>query len=482
MSLVYYPKSSLIMRRDTISASYEQIILSTSPNTILYFASNSINEISSSLFYITCSSALSASYAPGNPSISSSYSLTASYALNGGSGGGGTTLTTGSFYPITSSWSYNALTASSSDVFTLRNYLIFNATSSVSHSEGRVFYDTDAHTLCVYNDRSNVTLNVGEEQWIRVINKTGTTISNGTPVTVSGSQGNRPKAILAQSHNNASEHKDFDIVGVATENILDNEEGIVTTLGIVRSIDTSNWSTGDTLYVSSSAGQITNVRPSFPYDVIKIGVSLNSTNNGSILVLPEDAIHANDISGDGQLFVTASWATSSISSSYSSTASYVNGYVPYTGSTGRVDLTPYSITASNIIHISDTAPNNPIVGKMWYDTADTASVPITISASYALIAADVRPSITTLTSNTTLNNTHNNVLVSCSTVPIYISLPSASLNNQRLFNIKKIDNTGYNVIVQTVDSSSIDDTTYKIISTQYTNMTVQSNGSQYYIL
>ncbi len=45
-------------------------------------------------------------------SVSSSYSLTASYAMNGGSGGGGTTLTTGSTYPITSSWAINALSAS----------------------------------------------------------------------------------------------------------------------------------------------------------------------------------------------------------------------------------------------------------------------------------------------------------------------------------------------------------------------------------
>ena len=45
-------------------------------------------------------------------SVSSSYSLTASYAMNGGSGGGGTTLTTGSTYPITASWSINALSAS----------------------------------------------------------------------------------------------------------------------------------------------------------------------------------------------------------------------------------------------------------------------------------------------------------------------------------------------------------------------------------
>jgi len=36
--------------------------------------------------------------------------LTASFSLNGG--GGGTTLTTGSSYPITSSWATNATTAS----------------------------------------------------------------------------------------------------------------------------------------------------------------------------------------------------------------------------------------------------------------------------------------------------------------------------------------------------------------------------------
>ena len=41
---------------------------------------------------------------------SASYALTASYALNGGTGGA--TLTTGSTYPITSSWSNNTITSS----------------------------------------------------------------------------------------------------------------------------------------------------------------------------------------------------------------------------------------------------------------------------------------------------------------------------------------------------------------------------------
>ncbi len=44
----------------------------------------------------------------GSWSINSLYSVTASYALNGG----GSSLSTGSYYPITSSWAINALTAS----------------------------------------------------------------------------------------------------------------------------------------------------------------------------------------------------------------------------------------------------------------------------------------------------------------------------------------------------------------------------------
>jgi hypothetical protein len=42
-------------------------------------------------------------------SVSCSYALTASYALNGGSGG---SLNTGSSYPITASWSTNSVTSS----------------------------------------------------------------------------------------------------------------------------------------------------------------------------------------------------------------------------------------------------------------------------------------------------------------------------------------------------------------------------------
>lgn len=71
MAIVYYPKADVILKRDTISASYEQVVLSNNPNTILFFDSASnLSVLSSSIFYLT-----------------SSWAVTASYALNGGGTG-----------------------------------------------------------------------------------------------------------------------------------------------------------------------------------------------------------------------------------------------------------------------------------------------------------------------------------------------------------------------------------------------------------
>jgi hypothetical protein len=190
-------------------------------------------------------------------------------------------------------------------------YIDFTVDGAPTYAEGRVFYDSTQHTLCVYNDQSNVTLNVGEEQFVRIVNKTHAIITNGSAVTISGSQGHRPKGILAQSTLTSGSNS-YGIIGIATSDIAANDEGMVTILGVVRSINTSGYTAGDTLYVSSSAGKITNVKPALPYELIKIGIALNSTANGSILVSPYDVIHPSDISGYGDLTVTNNQANINI--------------------------------------------------------------------------------------------------------------------------------------------------------------------------
>jgi hypothetical protein len=97
-------------RRDTVSASYEQVVLSSYPNTILYFGSGSeLEALSASTFYITTSHAIfaeTASYMQGfiDSASYSSYAVTASYALNGGTGG---SASISSSYSLTSSYALN---------------------------------------------------------------------------------------------------------------------------------------------------------------------------------------------------------------------------------------------------------------------------------------------------------------------------------------------------------------------------------------
>ena len=70
MALVYYPKSSIMYRRDTQNTNglYEELVLNCSPDVVLYFDTSSIvNALSSSILII---------------GLSSSYASTSSVALN----------------------------------------------------------------------------------------------------------------------------------------------------------------------------------------------------------------------------------------------------------------------------------------------------------------------------------------------------------------------------------------------------------------
>ena len=73
----------------------------------------------------------------------------------------------------------------------------------------------------------NVTLQVGQEQVTRVVNKTGVNLleANYQAVRVDGAQGNRLKVALAQANNDANS---ADTLGLVTETINNNQEGFVT--------------------------------------------------------------------------------------------------------------------------------------------------------------------------------------------------------------------------------------------------------------
>jgi hypothetical protein len=172
----------------------------------------------------------------------------------------------------------------------------FNTTLSAAlYKEGRLFYDTDTKTLNYYNDISGVTMNLGEELWLRVVNKTGVTITDGSVVYVSGAQGQRPTIALARADARATS----DLIGVVTVDIADNAEGIVTLSGLVRDLDTSSFTDGDQIWLSdTTAGTFTATKPDVGADsyAVYVGhvISAHATQ-GIIDVRTTEPLDSTDI-------------------------------------------------------------------------------------------------------------------------------------------------------------------------------------------
>lgn len=152
------------------------------------------------------------------------------------------------------------------------------------YAEGRVFYDNVNHALAVYNDEADITLQVGQESYVRVRNSSGSTILNGEVVRIVGSQGTNPIVELAI----ATDFNSSNAVGLATHDIEKNSFGYVTTFGFVNDVNTSDLSEGNEIYLSPSvSGGLTGNAPSAPFYQSSIGVCVRSHPSvGTVLVQP----------------------------------------------------------------------------------------------------------------------------------------------------------------------------------------------------
>jgi hypothetical protein len=155
--------------------------------------------------------------------------------------------------------------------------------SQPAYQEGVVFYDSENHTLSLYNDEADVTHQLGQEQFLRVRNNTGATIPNGAAVLINGAHGNSAPTISGAI---ATSEANSQVVGLATHSIETDTFGYVTTYGIVRDIDTSEFSAGDEVFLSATQiGSGVAIAPTIPNYKISLGHVINSSSsNGSMLV------------------------------------------------------------------------------------------------------------------------------------------------------------------------------------------------------
>lgn len=172
---------------------------------------------------------------------------------------------------------------------------------ATGHTTGRLYWDDDAKTITADMQGSDVRLQIGQEEHVYVQNVSGVTINNGDAVRISGASGTNIQVEKA-----ISEIRSFtdpverdSILGLATEEILNNQFGYITTFGAVRDLNTSTFSTGDILYLShTTSGSYTNIRPPAPYFPARIGiVEVVNATEGVVLSRPEEPTFLTDIAG-----------------------------------------------------------------------------------------------------------------------------------------------------------------------------------------
>ena len=190
------------------------------------------------------------------------------------------------------------------------DYLDFNTSSTALGAIGRLKWNDQDGTLDLGLKGGNVTLQIGQEQVLRVVNKTGATLNEADfravrirDVSEGGSQGNRLAVKLAQADSDADSAT---TIGIVTETIGDNQEGFITTSGNISNIDTTGtksfggaetWNAGDILYLDPlHAGYLTNVKPQAPNHTIIVGWVINKhQNQGKIFVKVDNGYEIDEL-------------------------------------------------------------------------------------------------------------------------------------------------------------------------------------------
>ena len=186
----------------------------------------------------------------------------------------------------------------------LGNLEFDNTPSNIPTNAGSLVWNDTDGTLDLKLKGGNVTLQVGQETVIRVVNKTATNVtllqSNYQAVRITGAQGLRPKVDLAQATNDVLS---AETIGLVTETILNNEEGFINTSGLVRNLNTTGslqsetWADGDILYLSPTiAGNVTNIKPIAPNHLIIIGYVISAhITQGTIFVKVDNGYELDEL-------------------------------------------------------------------------------------------------------------------------------------------------------------------------------------------
>lgn len=162
---------------------------------------------------------------------------------------GAVTLTNGDITTAVGKNLTDAVKYSEADkVFTDVNKVALSVDTNLVAGAGEITWSQDDRTANI-GLGNGVVLQTGQEMLALVRNGAGSTIVDGTIVMVTGSVGNSGRLVVAP-YDGVSDASL--IIGITTETIASGADGLATSYGKVRGLNTSAWAEGTILYVNGS--------------------------------------------------------------------------------------------------------------------------------------------------------------------------------------------------------------------------------------
>ncbi len=296
--------------------------------------------------------------------------------------------------------------------------ITFDTTAAETSAVAKLFWDDGDGVLSNGLKGGNVTLQIGTQEFARVYNDSGTTLTKGQAVYISGAQGNRVAVKLARADVEATS---FGTIGLVAETMANGAEGFIIVSGALYKLDTSALVAGATVYVSpTTAGALTTTKPQAPDQLVVVGwvervdnivgsiyvkvdngyeldelhdVRITSPQSGNVLIYDATTTptgvwkNANLTDGTG-ISITEGAGSVTIANTGVTALSAGTG-ISVSGSTGSVTVTntapdqTVSLTSGTGISTSGTYPNFTITNTAPDQTVSiSAGTGISVSGTY----------------------------------------------------------------------------------------------------
>ena len=145
--------------------------------------------------------------------------------------------------------------------------------------------ETDYDTVWADNSAETLTATVR--------NETGATLTKGTVVYINGAAGNKATVTKASAASESGSSKTFAIL---KDDIPNNQNGTAVTVGLLKGVDTSAFSPGANLWLSTTAGQITQTMPTSPNHAVFLGNAVRiHANQGEIEVRIQNGLELGEL-------------------------------------------------------------------------------------------------------------------------------------------------------------------------------------------